>query len=143
MSDAELHLRTEQALAQLAEWQLSAEDMASLLGLSEEIKARHLPSYLKGERKLPASPELQVRLEHIVGIVEALSTTFPFSAQMRLIWLRRPHRRFQQRAPLTVMLEEGVDGLQKVRMDVDCAYSYAIADALQAAHQNKNNPPSQ
>lgn len=138
MNDAELQLRTEQALSQLADWQLSAEDVVNLLGLPEEIKARHLPSYLKGERKLPASAELQVRLEHIGGISEALTTTFPFSAQMRLMWLRRPHRRFQQRTPLAVMLEEGIDGLQKVRMDVDCAYSYAIADAMATAQQAKS-----
>lgn len=136
MNDAELQLRTEQALSQLADWQLSAEEVVNLLGLPEEIKARHLPSYLKGERKLPDSAELQARLEHIGGISEALTTTFPFSAQMRLMWLRRPHRRFQQRTPLAVMLEEGIDGLQKVRMDVDCAYSYAIADAM----ASKPNP---
>lgn len=138
MNDAELQLRTEQALSQLADWQLSAEDVVNLLGLPEEIKARHLPSYLKGERKLPVSAELQARLEHIGGISEALTTTFPFSAQMRLMWLRRPHRRFQQRTPLAVMLEEGIDGLQKVRMDVDCAYSYAIADAMATAQQAKS-----
>lgn len=138
MNDAELQLRAEQALSQLADWQLSAEDVMNLLGLPEEIKARHLPSYLKCERKLTVSAELQARLEHIDGISEALTTTFPFSAQMRLMWLRRPHRRFQQRTPLAVMLEEGIDGLQKVRMDVDCAYSYAIADAMATAQQAKS-----
>lgn len=140
MNDAELQLRTEQALNQLADWQLSAEDVLRLLGLSEEVKARHLQSCLKGDRKLPASAELQARLEHIAGISEALATTFPFSAPMRLMWLRRPHRRFQRRTPLAVMLEEGIDGLQKVRMDVDCAYSYAIADAMAAAQQTKTSP---
>lgn len=138
MNDAELKRRTEQVLAQLADWQLSAEEVASLLGLAEELKPRHLQAYFKGERALPSAPELQTRLEHISGITEALATTFPFSAQMRLMWLRRPHRRFQQRTPLAVILEEGVDGLQKVRMDVDCAYSYAIADAMAAAQQAKS-----
>lgn len=139
MNDAELTQRTEQVLAQLADWQLSAEEVVSLLGLATEIKPRHLSSYFNGERALPNAPELQVRLEHISGIIEALATTFPFSAQMRLMWLRRPHRRFQQRTPLAVILEEGVEGLQKVRMDVDCAYSYAIADAMAAAQQAKSS----
>lgn len=138
MNDAELKRRTEQVLVQLADWQLSAEEVASLLGLAEELKPRHWQAYFKGERALPSAPELQTRLEHISGITEALATTFPFSAQMRLMWLRRPHRRFQQRTPLAVILEEGVDGLQKVRMDVDCAYSYAIADAMAAAQQVKS-----
>lgn len=132
MTDATPSSRTTLALAQLADWQLSAEQIAQLLGLGEDIKSRHLSSYLKSERQLPDSPELQTRLEHISGITEALATTFPFSLQMRIMWLSRPHRRFQQRTPLAVMLEEGLDGLQKVRMDVDCAYSYAIADAMAA-----------
>lgn len=132
MSDT---LSTQQALVQLSAWQLSPEEIIKLLGLPEEIKPRHLPSYLKGERKLPDLPELQACLEHISGITEALATTYPFSSQMRLMWLRRPHRRFQQRTPVAVILEEGIDGLQKVRMDVDCAYSYAIADAMAAAQQ--------
>ena len=127
MNDAELTRHAEQVFAQLADWQLSAEEVVSLLGLPTDIKPRHLSSYFKGERALPNAPELQVRLEH------------PFSVPMRLMWLRRPHRRFQQRTPLAVILEEGVDGLQKVRMDVDCAYSYAIADAMAAAQQAKSS----
>lgn len=121
-----------QALQQLASWAIAPEQVIILLGLPADTKLRHLSAYLKGERPLPATPETQMRLEHIAGITEALATTFPFSPQMRSVWLQRPHRRFQQRSPLAVMLEEGLDGLQKVRMDVDCAYSYAIADAMAA-----------
>ncbi|TXH69985.1 MAG: DUF2384 domain-containing protein [Thiothrix sp.] len=124
--------KTLKALQYLADWDLGSEQMALILGLPNDIKARHLTSYLRGERTLPESPDLAARLDHIIGISEALATTFPFSVQMRSVWLRRAHRRFQKRAPLLVMLEEGVDGLQKVRMDVDCAYSYAIADAMRA-----------
>ncbi|HMT92830.1 antitoxin Xre/MbcA/ParS toxin-binding domain-containing protein [uncultured Thiothrix sp.] len=130
--------KTFASLQQLVQWELSPEHMALILGLPAEIKARHLSAYLRGERALPESLDLADRLDHILGISEALATTFPFSAQMRSVWLRRPHRRFQGRSPIVVMLEEGVEGLQKVRMDVDCAYSYAIADALQA-QQTKNN----
>lgn len=126
-----------QALQQLANWALAPEQVIALLGLSADTKPRHLSAYLKGERSLPATPETQMRLEHIAGITEALATTFPFSTQMRSVWLQRPHRRFQQRSPLAVMLEEGLDGLQKVRMDVDCAYSYAIADAMAAEQKAK------
>jgi hypothetical protein len=51
------------------------------------------------------------------------------------MWLQKPHRRFQQRSPLAVMLDEGTDGLMKVRIEVDCAYGYAINDALNASQQ--------
>jgi hypothetical protein len=33
------------------------------------------------------------------------------------------------------MLSEGINGLQKVRIEVDCSYGYAINDAMQAAQQ--------
>lgn len=121
-----------QALQQLVSWELAPEQVMTILGLPEATKPRHLSACLKGERILPVTPETRIRLEHIAGITEALTTMFPFSAQMRTLWLQRPHRRFQRRSPLAVMLEEGLDGLQKVRMDVDCAYSYAIADAMEA-----------
>ena len=70
-------------------------------------------------------------------ITDALRTTFPFSSQMRVMWLQKPHRRFQKRTPLSVMLDEGADGLQKVRVEVDCTYGYAINDALHARQQGK------
>jgi uncharacterized protein (DUF2384 family) len=127
------------ALQQLATWEIAPEQVIAILGLSEDTKPRHLQSYLKGDRHLPDTTDTQARLEHIAGITEALATTFPFSAQMRTLWLQRPHRRFQQRTPLAVILEEGLDGLQKVRMDVDCAYSYAIADAMYAAQQKADH----
>lgn len=124
---------TQAAIQHLEGWEISPEQIFQLLGVGAEVKPRYLASYRKGDKSLPPTPELMQRMEHIAGIADALRTTFPFSQQMRVMWLRKPHRRFQRRAPLNVMLTEGIDGLQKVRIEVDCAYGYAIADALQAA----------
>ncbi len=119
------------------EWKISAEEMLTILGLDEEVRPRHLQQYRQGDKAFPQTAEMMDRIDHIVGIADALRTTFPFSSQMRVMWLRKPHRRFQRREPLAVMLDEGVDGLMRVRIEVDCAYGYAINDALHAAAEQK------
>ncbi|MEZ5475937.1 MAG: antitoxin Xre/MbcA/ParS toxin-binding domain-containing protein [Thiolinea sp.] len=126
---------TRAVVTHMDEWKISSEQMLGILGVENEVKPRHLSAYRKGERALPQHADVMLRIDHIVGISDALRTTFPFSSQMRVMWLRKPHRRFQKRTPLDVMLSEGVNGLQKVRIEVDCAYGYAINDAMHAARQ--------
>lgn len=117
------------------EWKISAEETLSLLGLSDSIRPRQLNAYRNGSSTFPPEPEVLQRIDHITGITDALRTTFPFSNQMRVMWLQKPHRRFQKRTPLSVMLDEGANGLQKVRVEVDCTYGYAISDAMHARQQ--------
>lgn len=131
-SSDEMRALTQAVVRHLDDWDITSEQMLVLLGLEGDLRPRHLQQYRQGDKVFAASPALLERIDHIVGIADALRTTFPFSNQMRLLWLRKPHRRFSQRSPLTVMLEEGTDGLMKVRIEVDCAYGYAINDALQA-----------
>ncbi|MEZ5448107.1 MAG: antitoxin Xre/MbcA/ParS toxin-binding domain-containing protein [Thiolinea sp.] len=128
---------TQAVIQHMDEWKISTEDMLTILGVEQEVKSRHINAYRRGEKSLPQQPEVMRRIDHIVGISDALRTTFPFSSQMRVMWLQKPHRRFQRRTPLHVMLSEGVDGLQKVRIEVDCAYGYAINDALHAKQQQE------
>ena len=45
------------------------------------------------------------------------------------------HRRFKQQNPLDVMLHEGMSGLLKVRIDIDCAFGWKISETM--AGQNK------
>lgn len=134
-SDTQMQALTHTVLDCMDEWDISAEDMVSLLGLSDVIRPRQLNVYRNGDRGLPAQTEVVQRIDHITGITDALRTTFPFSAQMRVMWLQKPHRRFQKRKPLAVMLDEGLNGLQKVRVEVDCTYGYAISDAMHAQQQ--------
>ena len=84
-----------------------------------------------GDRAFPKTDELLTRIDHIIGIADALRTTFPFSDKMRLLWLRKPHRRFKKNTPLNVILtDNSPNGLLKVRMEVDCAYGYTISEAM-------------
>ncbi|OQX00803.1 MAG: DUF2384 domain-containing protein [Thiothrix lacustris] len=136
-SAEEMNALTRAVINHMDEWKISAENMLTILGLDTQVIPRHLQQYRQGDKAFPQTPEMMDRIDHIVGIADALRTTFPFSSQMRVMWLSKPHRRFQRRDPLTVMLEEGVDGLMRVRIEVDCAYGYAINDALHAAAEEK------
>ncbi|MBU0655551.1 MAG: MbcA/ParS/Xre antitoxin family protein [Gammaproteobacteria bacterium] len=133
----EMTALTQAVVHHMDEWNISSEEMIAVLGLGEEVRPRNLQQYRMGMKAFPQTGETMNRIEHIVGIADALRTTFPFSSQMRVLWLRKPHRRFQRRAPLAVMLDEGAEGLMRVRIEVDCAYGYAINDALHAAQQQK------
>lgn len=134
----EMSALTQAVVDHMDEWKIAPEEMIEVLGISDVAKPRQLSAYRKGDKLLPQTSDVMKRIDHIVGIADALRTTFPFSSQMRVMWLRKPHRRFQKRTPLSVMLSEGVSGLQKVRIEVDCAYGYAINDALHAAQQQGN-----
>lgn len=122
---------TKGVMGYLDGWQLSSEQMLAVLGLENAAKSRHINAFRLGEKVFPESTELMNRVDHIIGIADALRTTFPFSDSMRLMWLRKPHRRFQKNTPLAVIMNDNTpNGLLKVRMEVDCAYGYAISEAL-------------
>lgn len=136
-SAEEMNALTRAVIRHLDEWNISGEEMLAILGLAEDVRPRHLQQYRQGDKTFPQTAGMMDRIDHIVGIADALRTTFPFSSQMRVMWLRKPHRRFQRREPLAVMLEEGVDGLMKVRIEVDCAYGYCISESMRLNQSQK------
>ena len=133
LSSEQMLALSQAVIHHMDEWQITPEQMIDLLGVADQVKSRHLNALRIGSKALPNRAEVLQRIDHIVGIADALRTTFPFSSQMRHLWLQKPHRRFHKLTPLSVMLAEGVAGLQKVRIEVDCSYGYAINDALHAA----------
>ncbi len=132
-SQEEKQRLTQGIMSILDGWNISAEQTLAVLGLSGAGKKRHMQGYRMGDRAFPQTDELLIRIDHIIGIADALRTTFPFSDKMRLLWLRKPHRRFGKNTPLNVILtDDSPNGLLKVRMEVDCAYGYAISEAMRA-----------
>lgn len=130
-SQEEIQSLTQGIISILDDWNISVEQIFVVLGLTEVGKKRHIQGYRMGERAFPETEELLTRIDHIIGISDALRTTFPFSDKMRLLWLRKPHRRFKKNTPLNVILtDDSPNGLLKVRMEVDCAYGYAISEAM-------------
>jgi hypothetical protein len=129
-TNEQMLMLTESVVNYLDEWKLSPEDMINVLGLPAQTKSRHIQQYRSMNKALPQTDEVMKRLDHIKGIADALRTTFPFSNQMRYLWLRKPHRRFNRQRPLEVILNEGIDGLARVRIEVDCSYGWAISEAM-------------
>ncbi|MGV6809643.1 MAG: MbcA/ParS/Xre antitoxin family protein [bacterium] len=137
-SQEQMLLLTESMINYLDEWKLSPEQMINILGLPENTKSRHLQQYRSMSKALPQTDDTMKRIEHIRGIADALRTTFPFSNQMRYLWLRKPHRRFSRQRPLEVILNDGVEGLVRVRMEVDCSYGWSISEAMREASETKS-----
>ncbi|MEH6455224.1 MAG: DUF2384 domain-containing protein [Cocleimonas sp.] len=130
-SNEELKFLTQGVMTYLDSWQLTTEEIITILGLQNLIKTRQLAGFRSGNRVFPESPEILIRVDHIIGIADGLRTTYPLSDQMRQIWLTKPHRRFQRDTPISVMLNDSTpNGLLRIRMEVDCNYAYAISEAM-------------
>lgn len=104
-------------------WKVSAEQRKNMLGLPDEIRSRQVQRFGK-DMPLPEDAGIMERVEHLLGISSALRTTYPTNANMAPIWLRKPHRRFDQRTPLDTMLQDGLSGLISVRAHLDCSFAW-------------------
>ena len=110
-------------IAILDSWGLSDSQQVAVLALPKGTPVRAVRRY-RENTPLPDDDAVRERVEHVVGIAEALRTTFPRNSQMGPQWLREPHRRFAQRAPLALIVEEGLSGLIAVRSHLDCAFAW-------------------
>lgn len=107
----------------LNRWNIPAKDQIALLDLPGKVRAREMKKYGE-ETPLPDVPEVIERAAHLLGIADALRTTYPLNDAMGGIWLHRTNRRFQDRSPLQKMLEEGLRGIIEVRVHLDCAFGW-------------------
>ena len=112
-----------QTMAVLDQWHLNADEIVTLLALPKKTRSMQLERFRRGEA-LPDDPPLMARAEHIVGIADALRTSFPRNSRIGARWLVTPHRRFRKRTPLSLMLEDGINGLCRVRAELDCSFSW-------------------
>lgn len=115
---------TQQLMDLISRWKLSPQDCLALLGLPESTKPRALKRYFSGQQALPVSDELLARAESLLSIDQALLTTFPHNHAMGVLWLSTPNRRFADAAPLQLMREQGLDGIQQIRGHLDCTYQW-------------------
>jgi len=98
------------------QWQLSAPDQASLLGLSPASRAT-LARYRKGE-PLADNTDLLARAGHLLGIHKALRILFPHDRDLAYRWVSTPNRKFGERKPLET-LKQGYEGILAVRRYLD------------------------
>ena len=107
----------------LDHWGANAEGQISILALPAGTR----PGAMRHFRKMTPFPndrKVLERIEHLLGIADALRTAHPRNANMDAIWMNRPNRLFDQRTPLDVMIEDGLDGVVAVRVHLDCAYDW-------------------
>ena len=122
-TDEEFLYITNTVMKVLDSWNLTTEQTVQILGLSRQTKKRQLDKY----RTLKAFPKEELivkRLSHVVGISDALRTTFPRNVNMSEKWMKTQHRRFNNETPLSIILEQGIDGLCRVRAELDCTFAW-------------------
>lgn len=112
-----------QTMSVLDQWHLNTDEIVAILALPDKTRGRQLDRFRNGEA-LPDESALLTRAQHIVGIADALRTSFPRNSRIGARWLITPHRRFRRRTPLSLMLEDGINGLCRVRAELDCSFSW-------------------
>jgi hypothetical protein len=115
----------------LDNWGADPREQVVLLALPEGTPPRALRRYYENT-PLPDDRAIWERVEHFVGIAEALRTSFPHSASGARIWMNQPHRLFDQRTPLAAMVEDGLGGIVAVRAYLDCAWDWNQSGSLRA-----------
>jgi len=110
----------------LDRWRVEGNDQVSLLGLPPDTAPRVLRRYHENT-PLPNSPEVNERIDHLLGIADALRTSNPCSATADVIWLHSVNHRFENRTPIEAMIRDGLGGLLAVRTHLDCAYDWHLS----------------
>lgn len=113
-------------VALLDSWEVSAEHQIALLGLPSETPTLTLRGYYENT-PLPDLPGINERVDHLIGIADALRTSYPHNAHMGAIWMNRRNNRFDNRTPLAVLLEDGLQGFFAIRTHLDCAYDWDLS----------------
>jgi hypothetical protein len=113
----------------LDNWGLSNAEKHNILDFPESSRARAMGQYYNG-KPLPDDANVLKRVEHLVGISDALRTSYPLNERMPAFWLNKTNRLFGNRTPLNCMLEDGLNGIVAVRVHLDCAYDWEISDKI-------------
>ncbi len=104
-------------------WGMSSAEIISLIALPEKIPTRALRRY-RDNTPFPVSPELEERLEHIIGITDALRTSYPHNPNMGKIWIRQRSKKLKNQIPLQIIIENGLEGIIEIRKHLDCSYDW-------------------
>ena len=119
-------LRTQKVMSALDEWGLSGEQILAVLDFPSTERSRHLAKYRK-DTPFPDDEKVSCRVKILLGIIDALRTTYPRNLQMGARWMAKPHIRLKNRCPLQAMLEDGELGVVAVLSELDCAYAWELS----------------
>ncbi len=119
-------LRTQKVMNALDDWGLSGEQILAVLDLPKTERSRHLAKYRK-DTPFPDNDKVACRVTFLLGIIDALRTTYPRNMQMGARWMAAPQVRLKNRCPLQAMLEDGEQGVVAVLSELDCAYAWELS----------------
>jgi hypothetical protein len=126
LSSEQQLLRTQKVMNALDDWGLTGEQILVMLDFPETERSRHLAKYRK-DTPFPDNEKVTSRVIYLLGIIDALRTTYPRNLQMGARWMAAPHVRLQNRCPLQAMLEDGENGVVAVLSELDCAYAWELS----------------
>lgn len=98
----------------LNDWGIPPDAQVILLGMPDGTKPRSLNRYRSGGAPFPDDAERLQRISCILSINKALQTMFPHSGSMADLWVTTCNTYFNDRSPLEIMIEHGLNGMQNV-----------------------------
>lgn len=93
------------------QWDLDNAAQIRLLGLPDKTPGRVLQQYRQG-KPLPDETLFLQHAELILAIYRAVSSFFPGNTTMANYWVTTPSTPFAGRAPIELMLADGLAGMQ-------------------------------
>jgi len=119
-------LHTRKVMNALDEWGLSGEQILLVLDFPKTERSRHLVKY-RTDTVFPDAENIASRVTFLLGIIDALRTTYPRSQHMGARWMLATNVRLKNRCPLQVMLEDGSTGIAAVLSELDCVYAWELS----------------
>lgn len=119
-------LMTQKVMQSLDDWGLSATEQLSVLNMPEGTRSRKLRSFHENT-PFPEDPDIEYRVVRLLGIIDALRTSYPKNPLMGGRWMKTPHKRFKNRTPIQTMLDEGNNGVTAVLAELDCTYAWDLS----------------
>lgn len=123
MTQDELVSLTKSIMGILDGWGMSAAEIITLLALPEKTPTRVLRRY-RENTPFPITAEVEERLEHIIGITDALRTSYPHNPNMSNMWIRQRSKKLNNQVPLKIIIEDGLEGIIEIRKHLDCSYDW-------------------
>lgn len=130
-TEAQRISQTLKIMAAVDEWGLSGKQILMVLDMPDDQHTRHLPRFRK-DTPFPDVEQVNTRIIRLLGIIDALRTTYPRNLSMGARWMHMPHRRFQKRTPVNTMLEDGEAGVIAVLTELDCAYAWELSGSIRS-----------
>ena len=104
-------------------WGMSSAEIISLIALPDKTPTRALRRY-RENTAFPFSAELEERLGHILGITDALRTSYPHNPNMGKMWIRQRSKKLNNQIPIQIIIENGLEGIIEIRKHLDCSYDW-------------------